>query len=132
MPESTHRPRTWGFRFSGTDAVVIGIFAIVAVILQRTGNPLWWILVIVAAHFFLFCNVFRVRRRWEIVWAVVFVVNCVVWLWFGCLDWLRVLSIQLPVTAYLIVAEVRGDRYHGLFARWANPRLNDYIEGRIQ
>ncbi len=112
--------------------MVIGIFAIAAVILQRTGNPLWWILVIVAAHFFLFCNVFRVRRRWEVVWAVVFIVNCVVWLWFGCLDWLRVLSIQLPVTAYLIVAEVRGDRYHGVFARWANPRLNDYIEGRIQ
>jgi hypothetical protein len=131
MLESQHRPRTWGFRLSATDAVVICIFGVAAGVLQRLETPLWWMLLIVAGHFFLFCNVFRVRRSFEVGWAAWFLVNSAVWLWLGNLDWLGVLAAQLPVTACLVLAELRSDRYHGIFAQRTNPRLNDYLEGRI-
>jgi len=132
MFEPKHKPRTWGFRFFATDAVAIGAFGMAAFVLHRIEQPLWWMLVIVAGHFFLFCNVVRARRSFEVAWAGLFLVNSAVWLWTGDdLDWLRVILIQLPITAGLVIAELRSDRYHGVFARRTNPRLDDYLKGRI-
>jgi hypothetical protein len=131
MFEPKHKPRTWGFRFFATDAVVIGVLAAAAIGLQRTENPLWWMLIVVAVHFFLFCNVFRVRRSFETVWAALFLANSALWLWLENLNWLYLLAIQLTITFCVIVAELRSHRYHGVFATRANPRLNDYLEGSI-
>src|SRR5215471_16522831 len=127
MCDPTHRPRSWGFRFSATDAVVIGVCAAAAFALQRLANPLWWLLLVVAGHFFLFCNIFRVRRSFELFWAACFLVNCALWLLLGRLGAFPVLATQLPLTALVIFMEVRSDRYHGIFAIRANPRLNDYL-----
>jgi hypothetical protein len=123
--------RTFGFRFSVTDAVVICIVIAAAGVLRRMENPLWWIVLVVVAHFFLFCNTFRIRRNFEFFWAGTFLLNVGVWLWRERLDCLSVLAIQLPITACLLLAEIRSRRYHGIFAARINPRLNDYVEGRI-
>ena len=131
MFKSISRPRSWGFRFFASDAALIGVFGAAAVVLQRLENPLWWLLIVVAGHFFLFCNVFRLRRSYELSWSAAFLLNAAVWLWFGLLEWPRVLAVQLPITVGLLIAELRSDRYHGILARRLNHRLNDYLEGRI-
>jgi hypothetical protein len=131
MFERTHNARSWGFRFFATDAVVIGVLAAAAIALRRIENPLWWILIVVAGHFFLFCNIVRIRRRLEFIWAGLFIANIGVWLWFGELGWLGVLCVQLPITLCLVLIELRSGRYHGVLARRTNPRLNDYLEGKI-
>jgi len=131
MFEPKNRPRTWGFRFFASDAVVIAIMAGAAIALRQAKEPLWWILVIVGGHFFLFCNIIRIRRSFEIAWAALFITNISVWTWFENLSCAGVLSIQLPITAVLVIAEIRSARYHGAFASRANPRLNDYLEGKI-
>src|SRR5262245_20302076 len=131
MSELKHSRRTWGFRFFGTDAVVIVVCGGAAYVLQRMEHPLWWLLLIVAGHFFLFCNVFRVRRRFEVIWAVLLVLNCAAWILLGHLDWPHVLLTQAPFTVAAVIAEARSDRYHGIFAQSANRKLQDYLEGRI-
>jgi hypothetical protein len=131
MSKPLQKPRTWGFRFSTTDAIVICLAAAAAVVLQRLENPLWWMLIIVAGHFFLFCNVFRIRRKFEFSWAVLFLINFTVWLWLEKLDWLPVLGTQLPITTCIVLAELRSSRYHGIFALQTNSQLNDYLEGKI-
>lgn len=131
MFEPAHRPRTWGFRFFATDAVVIGVLAAAAIVLHQIENPLSWILIVVAGHFFLFCNIVRIRRTFEVVWAGLFISNIAAWLWFAELSWIRVLCVQLPITACLIFAETRSARYHGVLAPRTNPRLNDYLAGKI-
>lgn len=123
--------RTWGFRFSSIDAVALILFAAAVVILHRHGNSLSWIVTIVAGHFFLFCNAFRVARRRELIWAVVFVVNVALLLWLGRLDWPNVLVYQLPITVGVIAWELKARRYHGIFADRLNARLADYIEWRV-
>lgn len=126
MCEQHQGKRTWGFRFSPTDAA-----ALVAVaILHRFGSGLSWIAAIVAGHFFLFCNVFPVVRRRELIWPAAFVVNVGLWLSLGQLNWSNVLACQLPITAGVIAWELRAARYHGVFAHRLNARLADYIEGR--
>ncbi|MBI5818171.1 MAG: hypothetical protein HZA88_04225 [Verrucomicrobia bacterium] len=131
MFETRYKARDRGFRFSTTDAVAIGVFTCAAVVLWRLDSPLWWMLVITAGHFFLFCNVFRIDRRHELIWAALFIVNVGVWVWFDHLSWAGVLFCQLPVTAGLVVANMRAPGYHGVFADRLNPKPNGHLEGRI-
>jgi hypothetical protein len=131
MPEEFQRKRTWGVRFSFIDAVVLLLFAVIFGILYRRGSEFSWIVAIVAGHFFLFCNILRVVRRRELIWAAIFVANVGLWLVLDQLDWFKVLACQLPVTAGVIAWELRAARYHGIFADRLNDRLADYIEGRV-
>ena len=87
--------------------------------------------VIAAGHFFLFCSVFRVARRRELIWAAFFVLNVGFWLLLGRLDWFNVLACQLPVSTGVIAWELKSTSYHGIFADRLNPTLSDYLEGRI-
>src|SRR6266404_3640740 len=114
MFEHRSKTRTWGFRFFTTDALVIGALIAGAILLRRMESSLWWILAMVGGHFFLFCNVFRVRRRFEVGWAALFIINVGGWLYFRELSWMKVLGCQLPISAAVIFAEVNSSRYHGI------------------
>ena len=131
MCEPSCKARTWGFRFSLMDAIAIGVFLSAASGLWYLGSPLWWLLLIATGHFFLFCNVFRIVRRRELIWAGLFVLNVGVWAWLDRLTWTGVLFCQLPITVVLIVADIRAAGYHGVFAKRLNPQLNEYLEGRL-
>jgi hypothetical protein len=76
-------------------------------------------------HFFLFCNVFRLRRSYELIWTGAYVVNLGCEIWLGGVDWAKVLALQGPLTLILIVAEARSSCYHGVFWRWLNPQLDE-------
>ncbi len=132
MCERSQPKRAWGFRFSPMDAAALVLLGAAVAILHRFGSNLSWMVAIVAGHFFLFCNVFRVRRRRELFWAAAFLANAGLWLLFGQLDWFRLLVCQLPVTAGVIAWELKSARYHGVFADRLNAHLDDHIEGRIE
>ncbi|EEF58661.1 hypothetical protein Cflav_PD1562 [Pedosphaera parvula Ellin514] len=123
--------RTFGFRFSATDAGIILVFIAVTSLLKLAGSPHAWILPIVACHFFLFCNVFRVRPRFELAWAGLFIVNVVTCSLLDKLEWNTVLLTQIPVTIIVILAEMKTPRYHGIFAARLNPRLPEYLRGEV-
>jgi hypothetical protein len=131
MFKPAHKQRTWGFRFSPTDTLAIGVFCVASGVLWQQDNPLSWLLLIAVGHFFLFCNVFRIVRRRELIWTGLFILNVAVWAALDHLTWLRVLMCQLPITIGLVVADMRSPGYHGVFAKRLNPRLNDYLEGSI-
>jgi len=63
--------RTWGFRFSVFDAIILGVTAVGTPWLVRKIGAVGWIPAFVVLHFFLFCNVFRIRRVPELVWGAV-------------------------------------------------------------
>ena len=107
-----------GIQFSRQDALVIlvGILATWAL----------WIVVpwfaaalpIVLGHFFLFCNVFLVPRRLEVIWGLIFLVHCGLRAFLtGRLDWVGVLVVQTPVTVFLVWLTVRAPGYAGVFSR---------------
>lgn len=82
-------------------------------------------------HFFLFCNVFLVWRRWEIFWAAVFILNAALHLASGMSGGISVLLCQLPFTVLVIVWQIRSPWYHGIFAEKWNPRLSNYLSGEL-
>lgn len=131
MSNLSTRPRTCGFRFSRTDAAAIIVFTGGAGALRLWDSPLWWLLIFVAVHFFLFCNVFRIVRWRELVWAGWFVINAGLWFWFDRFSFHAVLFSQAPVTLAVIVTDMRSPYYHGVFARRLNPQIEDYLQRKI-
>lgn len=128
---SKNSPSLHGFRLSFTDMAVIGLTMIAIFEMARRGLPFGWILICVVGHFFLFCNVFRVRRSYELMWAVAFLVNVAFWIvWQLSLEWLPPLLTQFPITMIVIGMEIRSPQYHGIFAEKWNPRLGECLASR--
>jgi len=128
---SLRPPRTWGFRFFPTDAVAILVCGIATWQGLRLIGPMAWACPAALGHFFLFCNIFRVRRNYELCWAAAFVLNALLWQLSGSLDWLWILICQGPLTLLAIGFEMGSPRYHGIFARGVNARLDDYLAGEL-
>ena len=81
----------------------------------------------VVGHFFLFCNVFRIRTRLELIWVASFLANVMTWVGLQRLDWAAMLVIQIPITGAVIAYEMRSPSYHGVFARRINRDLDRYL-----
>ncbi len=106
-----------GFRLSYTDLLVLAIAAVAALLLWSWLPPIAVGLVIVLAHFFLFCNVFRVPRKLELIWAGAFVLNVATWQLLDSFSWFNVLAVQLPITAIVVGATIWRSDYHGVGCR---------------
>jgi hypothetical protein len=115
-----------GFRFDAADALVLAIAAVLAVALRDASLPLRWLVPVVVCHFFLFCNVFRVRARHELAWTLAFVMNFVAWLAVGEFTWFCVLASQSPVTLGLVLWNVSRGDYRGAFRRRDSRRIVRY------
>jgi hypothetical protein len=109
--------RTYGFRFSVADGFVLVASGLASWPAYRALGEQALMLPLVLGHFFLFCNVFRVRRNYEYIWAAAWVVNCGAWLFSGSFTWWGVLAVQSPLTVVLIVLEMRSPEYHGILWR---------------
>jgi hypothetical protein len=118
-PEETLREG--GFRISASDAVVLLLAgAAVASLWRVPTNPGIHVLAVVG-HFFLFCNVIRLRRAYELVWAVAYVVATALAIAVGLVDgWIPLAGVT-PLTALLVGLELRSPRYHGVAWRRINP-----------
>jgi hypothetical protein len=124
------RQRTAGFRFSLVDGCAIALCAFGVWGLWDLLGEFVWILPVALGHFFLFCNVFRVRRGYELAWAALFLINFSAWFLLG-FSWAGVLAAQAPVTLLAIGAEMRSPRYHGVFSRRLNERIDEYLCGSL-
>ncbi len=121
--------RTAGTRFSTVDGIAIVACAAITWFAFSTFGKLAWLPAIVLGHFFLFCNVFRIHRNYELIWAGCFIANFGVWVLCSPahvpLEW--ILLCQIPITVILILLEMRGPNYHGILANRLNPKLEAYL-----
>lgn len=131
MKQALQTARLHGFRLSFVDALVLVTGACLSGWLAKIEFPLWWIVPAALGHFFLFCNVFLVWRRWELLWTAAFILNVATHLALGSLEWLLPLLFQLPITILVIIGQIRSPWYHGIFAEHLNPRLKEYLAGRM-
>ncbi|MCA9098366.1 MAG: hypothetical protein KDA36_08270 [Planctomycetaceae bacterium] len=104
-----------GFRFSILDLSAIAVCGLLTWLTYPFLDELSLLFPITLGHFYLFCNVFRIHRNLELIWAGGFVFNVAIHLVLREISWLRILAIQTPLTVFLIVVEMRSGRYHGIF-----------------
>ena len=119
-----------GFRLSLRDVAVLVLSALVTGWLRQPLGQLALLPAMVVLHFFLFCNVFRVRTRYELVWALTFILNAgTAQLLWGLQPW-ALLGSQLVITALVIGAELRSPDYHGILHAWLGKRRATELLGR--
>lgn len=104
-----------GFRFSKLDAAAIVAVTVATIVAWPWLHALSLLAPITLFHFFLFCNVFRVRRELELFWAATFIVNVVIWFAVDQFNWWSVMACQLPVTLAVVMVAICSQRYHGIF-----------------
>lgn len=127
MPIASFNP---GFRLSVTDVIVLFIGAAASLALAMVDG---WIAVAVAfvvVHFFLFCNVLRMSRPLELIWAGTFAALAMMVVTFNTLSWPTVFAACATLTIVLAVIESRRPSYHGVGWRRINPKLPQWWEAQ--
>lgn len=128
MNEAHFRP---GFRLSVFDGVILLAGLIGGLVV---GRQAWWAgatVGFVVLHFFLFCNVFRIPRVPELIWATVFVLLAGSTILFEVPGWGMAFGLSLVCSAALIWRATKRQDYHGLlWERW-NPGLREWWEEQV-
>src|SRR5689334_5065574 len=128
MPSPDFKP---GFRLSAFDAVLLLLGAVGSV---WAWQRLWWngfVIAFVVGHFFLFCNVFRVSRALEFLWAAIFIVLGRFTIVSGHPAWTTTIAISLAITVAVIAMEMRKPSYHGVGWRRINPNLREWWDATM-
>ncbi len=119
----------WGARMMVWDPPMLALCALGTAWAWPTIGAMSLVAPLVFGHFLLFCNVFRVRRSLELIWAGAFLLNAAVTIASFDLDAVPYMAAaQLPVTLLVIGYELRHWRYHGVLADRLNPELVRYLE----
>lgn len=119
-----------GFRLNVLDAAVLGAGAVSAVLAFLSGSLPLAIAGYVIFTFFLYCNVFRIRRTSELIWAAVFTAAALCSFWLGSPSWTVTFSAGLLTSVVLIGIEMRHPSYHGIGWRLVNPDLPSWWRQR--
>ena len=118
-----------GFRLSLFDVVVL-IAGIIGAFVS--GALVWWLGVVitfVVGHFFLFCNVFRIERKPELIWAVVFTCLTASTVLTQMPGWIVTFTLSFLVAVVLIYRETKKPHYHGICWQRFNPGLREWWNG---
>ena len=116
-----------GFRLSTIDIVIITVAILSSAYFYTVAKPISYIIAFVVGHFFLFCNISRMSRLPELVWAVVFIVVSILALRFDLLSLFDAFLLSLGLTVLLLILEFRKPSYHGIFWQSLNPNLQTWF-----
>lgn len=119
-----------GFRLSAIDVLILvagGIGGAACLLVDfRLAIGVWYVVV----HFFLFCNVLRMTRLLEFIWAGIFISLAVASVQLALFSWPLGLGCSLSTTVLLAAIEVRMSSYHGVGWQKLNPRLPEWWQAR--
>ena len=119
-----------GFRLSEMDVGILLLGICSSVLLARLDERLGMTVLFVLAHFFLFCNVLRMSRPLELIWAGLFVLLAGSTFTFGLPPWNTTLVGMLVVTVILAIIQFLQPSYHGVLWRKINPKLKQWWVAR--
>ncbi len=120
-----------GLRISIIDVCVLIAGVIGAVVV---GFQVFWagaVIGFVVGHFFLFCNVFRISRKPELIWAAVFILLSGSTMLNEWPAWIVTFSMSFVVALVLIFLETKKPSYHGIGWKHFNPNLQEWWERRF-
>ena len=109
-----------GFRMNIIDVVFIGLLGsasyYIYTILGSSEN-LYLLPLYVGFTFFLFCNVFRLRTKEELIWTLSFLITALVTFKLFHTHWVAItLGLSSLFQAVLIGLAIGSDGYHGVFS----------------
>ena len=115
-----------GFRLSVFDMFILITGGLVAIYLATVEVIVGFIVAFVVGHFFLFCNVFRISRPPELIWAAFFLSPSIMTITVGYPGWMFTVAISLVLSIAFIIREIKLPSYHGIFWHRINPQLEEW------
>jgi len=115
-----------GFRISLVDAIVLIAGTAGSAFLISESAVAAVLLAMPVLHFFLFCNVFRIKRRKELIWATIFVISSALFIVYQMFSPAFLIVVNFLVAVVMIALEMREPDYHGIFWRTINPGLEKW------
>ena len=116
-----------GFRLSALDALIVVLAIALAVTGAGYSSTVALVVWFVLCHFFLLCNVFRMSRIPEFIWAATFLI-CAggsQLLYFP--GWEITVFLCVLLTILLVFFESRKPSYHGVLWQRLNPGLPQWF-----
>ena len=101
-----------------------------AVLATRIELSLGAAIAFTVGHFFLFCNVIRMARRFELAWAGCFLLLAGSTLSIQTPTWNQTFVIAIAVTGVVVFLQIRSPSYHGFSGNAINPDLPDWWKRR--
>jgi hypothetical protein len=123
MPHPRFQP---GFRLSAFDVIVLVIGTIASAGAAVMDRMLGVAIAFVVLHFFLFCNVLRLPRSLELIWAGVFAALAAGAMTMNVPSWPVAFAVSVALTAMVAIIAMRRPSYHGVGWRRLNPRLPEW------
>ncbi len=123
MPADARPAFRPGFRMAPTDAAVLIAGAVGAALAARVELAFGVALLLPVAMFFVFCNVVRMVRRLELVWAFAYAAGCVARSQWGWPTWPWLVVGSLVLALLLVGVQLRRADYHGVAWQRFNPSL---------
>ncbi len=115
-----------GFRISPVDALVLVAGTAGAALLRSESADTAILVAMPVLHFFLFCNVFRIKRRKELFWAATFVISSAFFIVYQMFPVALLIVANFLVAMVMIALEMREPDYHGILWRKVNPGLEQW------
>jgi len=121
--------RPAGFRILASDTIVAFVAIAVALFIwywaqdDKIYQTLAFMPLVILGHFFLFCNVFRVSRKLELIWGIIFILASFAdqdWLYAGHRHpgamkiWLSTIIMLSPITVAILIWAIFTEDYHGI------------------
>jgi hypothetical protein len=119
MPHPTFAP---GFRLSPLDVGILLAGALTAAALASVDRWTGLAAAFVVAHFFLFCNVLRMSRPLELIWAATFAALAIA-ASAHLVSWPLAFAASTALTLLVATIEARRPSYHGVGWQRLNPGL---------
>ncbi len=117
-----------GFRISKNDMFVLVVGVLSAGYCFHISPVVSFVIFFVIGHFFIFCNIIRMSRVPELIWAGTFLVFAGFSVSTGQPSWLLTFSLSILVTFILVILETRKPGYHGILWQTLNPNLPRWFE----
>lgn len=112
-----------GFRFSKIDIFIIvltGIITYFYLDFIKSPNELdkffHYLIPYIVTNFFLFCNVFRVKTKYELCWLLIATINITLYL-FQYKNILLFFLTQSFITMIIVIIQVKTPTYNGIFSK---------------
>lgn len=121
-----------GFRFAPTDGLVLLAGAVGAAMAWRIEPAIGIAVLLPVAMFFVFCNVVRMVRSLELVWAGAYAAGCVARIQFGGPPWPWVVGGCLLLAVALVGLQLRRADYHGVGWQRVNSQLPAWWAARTR
>lgn len=117
-----------GFRLSILDIVILAVATAISIACYPISPLASSAIIFVIAHFFLFCNVIRMSRISELIWASIFLSLSALSIYLNYQIIVAAFVISFMSTLILVGLELKKPSYHGLFWQKINPSLLQWFE----